>query len=370
MDTARDERPETPPGLERWKTLVPLCVGLLCVLVAAGLLALVPGTVAEREAYAAAPVCAAGEPRSGDCTTTLPATVEAKEDVRSGKSIHHELTLAEREGPGNRTHRLRMIGSAPVYDTVRTGDEVTFTYWRGEILTVRFGDAAQETERSPADDWRVPVAAGLLLLPFGLILLWAVWWYRYRYRSSAAPARTAHWTFALWPVAGSVMACAGCVAGLEAASITQAFVVTAAALPPALGLGALCGWWTQRRSARAADTSDIVPVPVRERRCVSATVHGDVPYSVAGFGVLVLGDGRPAATPDPDGRVARRVLPKSLTVRGVRSLHRPGDPDGWYTTYGYDAAVIECVDEDRPVLIATHRREAGAILGALNPDAA
>ncbi|MFB7559770.1 hypothetical protein [Streptomyces brevispora] len=48
---------------------------------------------------------------------------------------------------------------------------------------------------------------------------------------------------------------------------------------------------------------------------------------------------------------------------GVRGLLE-GDPYGWYKTFEYDAAVIECRDGDRPVLIAT-QRGAPLILGAL-----
>ncbi|WP_329616579.1 hypothetical protein OG244_29085 [Streptomyces brevispora] len=37
---------------------------------------------------------------------------------------------------------------------------------------------------------------------------------------------------------------------------------------------------------------------------------------------------------------------------GVRGLLK-GDPYGWYKTFEYDAAVIECRDGDSPVLIAS-----------------
>ncbi|MFB8775604.1 hypothetical protein VSS16_23160 [Streptomyces broussonetiae] len=94
-------------------------------------------------------------------------------------------------------------------------------------------------------------------------------------------------------------------------------------------------------------------------------MHGDVPYSVAGFDHLVVGDGRPAATPDPDGRVARRALPRTLVVRHVRPL-RYGDPEDWKLVFRYeDGVVIECRDGDRAVFVTTARHDAPLILGAL-----
>src|SRR5690606_20368316 len=97
---------------------------------------------------------------------------------------------------------------------------------------------------------------------------------------------------------------------------------------------------------------------------VHATVLGDVPYSVDGFRLLVVGDGRPAATPDPDGVLARRSLPESLTVREVRAL-QPEDPISWAEGYRYDAVVLECRDGDRRVRIAMRRADAPVVLGAL-----
>jgi hypothetical protein len=115
---------------------------------------------------------------------------------------------------------------------------------------------------------------------------------------------------------------------------------------------------------RAADVRDVVAVRPERRRCVRASVHGDVPYSVFGFGYLVVGDGPPAATPDPAGRAALRPLPSSLRVVGVRSL-RPDDPEEWPGTYKYDGVVVECRDGEVPVLVGTARREASLVLGAL-----
>lgn len=339
--------------------LLPMGFGLLCLLVSAGLFATVPGALADQHAYAAAPACPGGT-RSDSCTVTVPATVKDTEDQPSGKSVHYWLLVTERGSDAVR--RVRMSGSEPVYDAVRAGDEVTLTYWRGEIRTVRFGAAAQETHASPADDWRRPMAFGFLALPFGIVMLLSGWMHRYR----PFPAHAAPWPFTMGLAAAAFLGCAGFLGGMLGGGVRDALVITAGGIPPAVGLGALYARWLGRRAARAADTSDIVALPATERRCVRASVHGDVPYSGGGCDHVVVGDGRPAATPDPTGRFARRTLPETLAVRGVRGLG-PDDPTDWYTRYKYDCVVIECRDGDRPVLVVTRRPDAPWLLGALVP---
>ena len=341
----------------RRKSLIPVGIGLLLVLLATGLLATVPGTLTEARAYVAAPACLP-ETRSATCTTTVPATVRGTENEPRGKGTRYWILLTE-EG-SDTVRRVQMIGHEPVQDTVHAGDQVTVTYWRGEIRTVRFGTAAQETKASPADDWRIPVAFGLMTLCFGLSMLLLAWWaVRHRKAAHFIP-----WQPGILLVTGILVGGTGFVAGRGAGTVREAFVITALSVVPAAVLGALFTWWLRRRQNRAADTSGIVPVLPDRKQCLHATVRGDVPYSVSGFGLLVVGDGRPAATPDPEGRFARRTLPETLTVQHVRAL-RPDDPDGWYEAYKYDGVVMECRDGDRTVLIATRRRDAPLVLGSL-----
>ncbi|OII65310.1 hypothetical protein BJP39_09285 [Streptomyces sp. CC77] len=333
-------------------------LGLLLVLVAGVLFVVVSDVLSDQRAYVAAPACP-GVTRGDSCTTTVPATVVGREDVPSGKSVHHWLRLTER---GSHTvQRVRMAGSGPVYGAVRAGDEVQVTYWRGEIHTVRFGAAAQVSWSSPANAWRFPMGFALMLLPWGLSMLWAGWWFR---RRSAAAASMAPWQVSTWFMGGVTLGCVGLVASMTAGGARDAALVTAVGMVPSATVGGLFGWWLLRREKRAADTSGILPVPPTERRCVDAAVHGDVSYSVDGFDHLVVGDGPVSATPDPAGRVARRALPETLTVQRLRSL-RPQDPAGWYRAFGHDCVVIECRDGDHTVLIATRRRQAPVVLGAL-----
>ncbi|MFD8543145.1 hypothetical protein [Streptomyces sp. NPDC059649] len=329
------------------------------------LLASVPGELAERDAYAAAPACPAGS-RSDACTTTVPAIVKGTEDEPNGKSVRYWLLVTER---GTDTvRRVRMAGSEPVYDAVRPGDEVKLTYWRGEIRTVRRGAAAQETSESPNDNWRFRLGFGLFLLFFGLLVWWLIWWHRYRY---PAATHNSLWQVTFAAVTGAVVSCFGFLVSMVARGVPEVLLITAVGVLPAAGLGGLCAWWQRRRTNQAAATvSSIVPVPPTDKQCVRAAVHGDVPYRVDGFNHLVVGDGRPATTPDPDGRVARRPLPETLVVQSVRAL-RVDDPPFWKQAFKYDAVVIACRDGDHTVLIATARRDAALVLGALTtPPAA
>ncbi len=353
------EMTERTPGAARaGRPRLLVGFGLLLVLLAGVLSVVASDALADQRAYAAAPACPGGS-RGDSCTTTVPATVVGREDVASGKSVHHWLRLTER---GSHTvQRLRMAGSGPVYGAVRAGDEVQVTYWRGEIHTVRFGAAAQESWSSPASAWRFPMGSALALLPFGLSMLWAGCWFR---RSSAAAVSMAPWQVSTWFMAGATLGCVGFVASMTAGGPRDALLVTAVGMVPSATVGGLFAGWLRRREKRAADTSGILPVLTAERQTVDAAVHGDVSYSVDGFDYLVVGDGPVSATPDPAGRVARRALPETLTVQRLRSL-RPQDPAGWYSVFGHDCVVIECRDGDHTVLIATRRRQAPVVLGAL-----
>ncbi|WP_344388413.1 hypothetical protein [Streptomyces vastus] len=242
-----------------WKPLLLAGFGLLLVLLSAGLFAAVPGALVDERAYAAATACPTGT-RSDSCTTTVPAIVAGTEHEPGFREApdKHWLLLTERGS--DTVRRVLMSGPEPVFDAVRAGDKVTLTYWRGEIRIVRSGAAAQETWGSPTDDWRNFVAFGLLALPFGLGVLWTGWWYRYRYPSAA---HVGAWQLAVGLVAGAALGCVGFVGGLAGGGVRDAFLITAVGIPPVACLAAVCAWWLLRRATRAADTSDIVPVPPR-----------------------------------------------------------------------------------------------------------
>ncbi|MEV8591612.1 hypothetical protein [Streptomyces sp. NPDC052012] len=345
--------PRTPRA---WQTTLPVVLGLIVLLVSVWMFVIVPVRQAEERAYDTARV------------TSVPATVEARVDEHRYRSVRHWLHVTERGSDTERRLRMDGTGSEAVYESVRPGDRVTLAYWRGEVRAVTFDGRTQQTHASPRGDWRMPLGIGLGLLPAGLLLVWTAWWYRHRFpaaprgRHSLGPA-------ALW-VAGVVEGTFAFFASAAGDGVTDVLLVAACGIPPSAALGALSMWLVWRRLRKADDTSDIVPAVPAARVTVRATVHGDVPYSRPGYGLLVLGDGPPAATPDPAGRVARAALPEALAVERVRGWRLGEDPDDWPGMYKFNGIVIECRDGDQEVLIATRRRDAPLILGALLSPAA
>ncbi|MCF6524239.1 hypothetical protein [Streptomyces sp. JJ36] len=347
-------------ALPAWKSLVPAGIGVLLLLGSGVLFLVARDDLADERAYRAASACPAGT-HADACTNSVPATVEATETQPYGKGVRYWLHFTERGDDS--VQRIRMADADPVYERLSAGDEITVTYWRGEIRRVGLGGVVQETKASVVDDWRISLGAGLALVSLGLGMLWTSWWQHNRYPS--APYADA-WQLSVGFLTGMAHGGVGFFAALAGDDVPEVLLIALAGVPPVGCLAVLLAWWLRRRARRVADTSGIVPVPPDGRRVVRAGVHGDVPYSVAGFGHLVLGDGRPAATPDPDGRIACRTLPETLTVRDVRAL-QPGDPDGWMGAYNHDCVVVECRDGDRTVLVGTRRRDAPAVLGALLP---
>ncbi|MEV5613746.1 hypothetical protein [Streptomyces sp. NPDC052225] len=326
--------------------------GLLFLALGAVLFALVLPAEADNRAYETAPPCPAARP----CTTTVPATVTGKETESGRKSSRYYLRLTDR---GTDTaHRVRLAGRTPVYAAVGVGDRVRVTYWKGEPRAVTSGSATQRMWRFPFTDGRLPGAFAVLALGTGLGVLWAAWWQRRRAAPEGYP-----WQIAAGLVAGIGTGCVGLAVTLMGDDVWQASRFTALAAVPVVLASVLLCWGIARRTARAARR--VVPVPPTGRRVVRAAVHGDVPYSRPGYGHLVIGDGAPAATPDPSGSVALAPLPPTLTVRRVRALSA-GDPDGWWSDTKHRGVVIECADGDRTVLVAAGRKDASLILGALD----
>ncbi|WP_329130973.1 hypothetical protein [Streptomyces sp. NBC_00670] len=352
----------TASGTPRdWGTRARYGFGVLLLLLSAGMFALVPGKIADKDAYLSAPACPAGA-RSADCRAAVGASVEEKVEVHDGKTPDYYLVVTS-PGPGGE-RRLHMDGHAPVYDAVRAGDTVTLTSWHGAIRSVRSGNAVQDTRLSPVDDWQIPLGVGLAVLPLGLVMLWSAWGFR-RYR--ARGNRSWPWLLVGAWVTATVLCPVGFFAGAAGGDVPHALLITAVGVLPAAAVGGLFVAWTRRRLRRAADVRDIVPmVPVR-RKCVRASVRGDVAdgmAGVAGLGYLLVGDGRPAVTPDPSGRYGLVPLAPSLVVQRVRSF-RPDDPAGWSSVYKVNGIVIECRNGDERVLVATRRRDASLVLGAL-----
>ncbi len=348
-----------------WQWAVPVALGLILVLLSARLFATVPVRQAEQRAYTTASACPAGtaDTRADDCTTRVPAAVERKEHRATPKGGGKNwLHLVERGANDGRRVRMDDVGG-PVYESVAPGDRVTVTYWRGEIRSVQAGDLSEATRATPVDGWRTPLGAALALLPVALMLLHTGWFYRYRYDPAVLRHRY------MWGVSTAFLAAVLLGAWAFLASgigdgVPGVLLAAAVGAPPCAALGFFT-WTVWRRLLKANDTSDIVPRVPAGRRVLSADVRGNVPYSVDGHGCLVVGDGRPATSPDPTGRYALEEVPETLTVQGVRGFRLGEDPDGWFQKYRYTGVAMECRDGDETVLIATKRRDAPVVLGAL-----
>ncbi|MER5947276.1 hypothetical protein ABT127_14515 [Streptomyces sp. NPDC001904] len=351
------------------RRLRPLAyLSVILVLVSAVLFAVVPFAEAGNRAYDAAENCPAGV-RRGGCRAEIKAILIGREDEPSGRSFHYFLSfLRVADDPEPVPHRVRMLDDRSVYEAARVGDRVTVTYWKGEVRQIRLGPLTQQVWRSPADDGRLPGAFALLLLSLGLGLLWACGSLRF-----LTGARVRAWLPAAGPLAGAVVGVTGLVLCLAGGALGRqdvwfvARICALAVLPSILLSTALC-WGIVARMRRAARR--VVPVRPTERRCLLAQVYGDVPYSIPGYHYLVVGDGPPAATPDPTGAYGRTPLPDTLTVREVRAL-TADDPESWHRNYKDLGVVIDCVDTDGDirVRIGAGRRTAPLILGALTAAA-
>ncbi|MBZ2408385.1 hypothetical protein HX747_12480 [Streptomyces sp. L06] len=338
---------------------VALSVGVAVVLVGLGLLFMVWAAVVERDAYRAAEPC--GVRAEQECVRLTRATVQGTHDQAMGRGVRHWLRYTT-GGPSSGEERVRMDGTSPVYSAVRAGDTVTLVRWQGEVASVRLGEVAQDTHDSPARGWRMPLAVAQVLLLPGAAVVWCALWYRRR--AAAPPVETVLSLPLTVLLASALLGPLGLVGAMGGADVGEALRFTALCAPPVVLVSALTAWYSRRRSRRAADVSDIAPVTPEARQLLGAQVHGSVPYSREGYGLLVVGDGPLIATLDPHAKVARSPLPATLTVERVRAIES-SDPRGWLERYRYDGVVLVCRDGDEEVLIGTARRDAPLVWGAL-----
>ncbi|MFE1952668.1 hypothetical protein ACFW9D_19655 [Streptomyces sp. NPDC059524] len=329
--------------------------GTLLVLLGAVLFALIVPAEADNRAYAAAAPCPQGT-RADTCRVTAEATVLRKEQDSGGKTTKYYLVLTD---PGTRTeHRVRMPSDGSVHAAARPGGRVTVTYWKDEVREVRLGNLVAEAELSPVHDGRLPGAFGVALLSGGLGALWFAAWLRFRPETPGAPLS---WKPPTGLLAGIMVACVNFPVLLMGRGIWSGLEFTAWSIPASLPLSALVCWWAVRKVRRAA--ARVTPAVPARRQVLRVLVHGDVPYSRPGYVHLVVGDGPPALSTDPEARLARLPLPDTLRAHRVREV-LVGDPEFSPGSREYPV-VVECTDTTHPVLILTGKRTAPLVLGAL-----
>ncbi|MFI5725837.1 hypothetical protein [Streptomyces cyaneofuscatus] len=201
-------------------------VGSVLVLAAAVLFALLPGSLSEaREFRAARPCAEAAAPESGDCLSEWPATAVSTDLGRKNKAVTNWVTVDF--GPGQeRSVRIRMRGSGPVWETLAPGDRVTALTWRDRLWGLEKGELRQDTTEKPGRTSTAQLALGLALLITGAVFLRGSGWLHRRRAIGAPPARTSQ---ILVPMAATFIAVVVAVTAAVATDrLWLVLVVTAA----------------------------------------------------------------------------------------------------------------------------------------------
>ncbi|MFI9718510.1 hypothetical protein ACIHFE_02490 [Streptomyces sp. NPDC052396] len=343
------------PGQLRGSIIASAALGLALAIAAVVLLLVpVPRALHEQRAYAAAAECPANA-GAGDCLRRVPATVTGTDSEYVHRTTVHWLSLTERDGTA---HRLAMRGTGPVSSAVSPGDRVTVTYWRDAIRSVDFHGRRQSTAENPAGTYRTWSAAGLGLPGLAGLFLWCAHALRRAWRSPDPAARRG-WRMRLPVMAALVIGGIGGIAPFVTPDLPAALRLTALCDAPVLVITAMVMFLLGRR---ASDSLAVTPrTPEREER-FPGLVIGHVPY--AGGGFLVAEPGQLAVTIDPDGRILRKPLPRTLFAERVRHLYLTDPVDGPQR----GSRVIECRDGEQQVLIVTGKNNVPWVLGALAPE--
>ncbi|MEU7020296.1 hypothetical protein ABZ990_06510 [Streptomyces sp. NPDC046203] len=176
--TGRKEKTAVRAGMTRVGGLLLIVVSLVlaagCALVFADRL---PADVARYEAYRATERCAAGsEPDAWreDCLREVEFGVVGTVVERGGKTGKYRATVDSERFQGE----VSFTGPRPLLDTLRPGDEVVGTVWRGDIVALAKDGVRQTTDEEPRDDPQMIAAIGaglglfaVLVLAFGAIRL-------------------------------------------------------------------------------------------------------------------------------------------------------------------------------------------------------
>ncbi|MEU6663056.1 hypothetical protein [Streptomyces sp. NPDC046821] len=93
-----------------------------------------------------------------DCLGTWQYTVEKTVIKHGGKSSTYQATI--KGGPSS--HRVVDFGDPdPLLETLKPGDKVTGTIWRGTIVVLRKDGVRQNTSRAPRDELQMNAGLGL-----------------------------------------------------------------------------------------------------------------------------------------------------------------------------------------------------------------
>ncbi|WP_158813259.1 hypothetical protein [Streptomyces rimosus] len=164
--TRAGQGPRRPPG--RSPVRVRLTGVLLIVLAAMSALgcyftfaAWLPSDIKDYRDYVAARPCPADARGKAayDCLRTVSFTVE-NTVIKDGRNGRHEATLSGAPVGNGVTD---FGGSEPVLETLKPGDRITGTVWRGLVMTISKAGAEQTTSDAPRDEPQITAAFGTFL---------------------------------------------------------------------------------------------------------------------------------------------------------------------------------------------------------------
>ncbi|MFF4324375.1 hypothetical protein [Streptomyces sp. NPDC001568] len=121
-----------------------------------------PHDIKRHQDYVAAVPCAAdATAKDGeDCLRTVSFTVERATNNPGMRSGGYKVTLS---GTPFWNGVVEFGDPDPVLETLRPGDRVTGTVWRGDVVTVGKGRLRQSTSEAPRDEPQMTVAIGTFL---------------------------------------------------------------------------------------------------------------------------------------------------------------------------------------------------------------
>ncbi|WP_344493009.1 hypothetical protein, partial [Streptomyces enissocaesilis] len=120
-----------------------------------------PSDQSRYQDYRAAEPCSAhaiGKEQT-DCLSTWRLTVEKTVNKTGGKSSSYEATLTDQDSWRG---TVSFGDSGPLLARLKTGDQVTATIWRRDIVVLRQDGVRQNTSEAPRDELQMNAAIGMI----------------------------------------------------------------------------------------------------------------------------------------------------------------------------------------------------------------
>ncbi|MFF3350935.1 hypothetical protein [Streptomyces sp. NPDC002779] len=120
-----------------------------------------PSDQSRYQDYRAAEPCSARdiEQEQTDCLSTWRLTVEKTVNETGGKSSSYEATLTDQ---GSWRGTVFFGDPGPLLERLKSGDQVTATAWRRDIVVLRKDGVRQNTSEAPRDEVQMNAAFGMI----------------------------------------------------------------------------------------------------------------------------------------------------------------------------------------------------------------